>query len=528
MGSPYYDHFDTSLNSFVDYSEAAPEIGAFVFDDEPFISMPGAGIGGTNGPSLALQRTKSDILPSNVEAVPNSHDILGAFSGHLHMQSPADDMPLGIESSSSTGSTSSIVSQSKLTGGDPPHLGLRRKAERHFYNTTDSESEIGEADHHTAALSGPSQAEATSPPVTPQAVSRSLPQIMKMPTTVPVQASPSQESLQRLRQLQLTSNVSPVAREARMQEQLMMLMPESWAMSAQPLQQHMEPHMLHHMAVKNNVMLGSSPSPQQTESPMYINPASTQARTRPSSVDGASMLWAPISLGNAQEDLLQQQGTLPLSQSPPTMQTQVHAPVRTMHRPPVASPSGARRTMHQRLPRKAQSTPHIRTLDGDPARASAVSSSPNKARSSAKSVRRLQSHMRLSTTPGQGDQVKTPTGRLRMRGSMAALREANAMHAAKQSPGQRKPLTLSFVNYGIEDAEELCSAVAPSGSYKVPLRNFKDSDDEGEPSASSPPAPPSEPVTPRSRNSPSALAPDPMTLSMAMPGQHDIKLESGV
>ena len=71
--------------------------------------------------------------------------------------------------------------------------------------------------------------------------------------------------------------------------------------------------------------------------------------------------------------------------------------------------------------------------------------------------------MRLSTTPGQGDQTKTPTGRLRMRGSMAALREANAMHAAKQSPGPRKPLTLSFVNYGIEDAEELCSAVAPSG-----------------------------------------------------------------
>ena len=54
----------------------------------------------------------------------------------------------------------------------------------------------------------------------------------------------------------------------------MMLMPEPWTMSAQPLQQHMEPHMLHHMAVKNNVMLGSSPSSQQTESSMCINPAS--------------------------------------------------------------------------------------------------------------------------------------------------------------------------------------------------------------------------------------------------------------
>ncbi|CBQ73952.1 conserved hypothetical protein [Sporisorium reilianum SRZ2] len=31
---------------------------------------------------------------------------------------------------------------------------------------------------------------------------------------------------------------------------------------------------------------------------------------------------------------------------------------------------------------------------------------------------------------------------------------------------------LSFVNYGMDDADEICSAVAPSGSYKVPLRGF--------------------------------------------------------
>jgi hypothetical protein len=38
-----------------------------------------------------------------------------------------------------------------------------------------------------------------------------------------------------------------------------------------------------------------------------------------------------------------------------------------------------------------------------------------------------------------------------------------------------------FVNYGIEDADELCSAVAPSGSYKVPLKGFggsQNDDDE--------------------------------------------------
>lgn len=38
-----------------------------------------------------------------------------------------------------------------------------------------------------------------------------------------------------------------------------------------------------------------------------------------------------------------------------------------------------------------------------------------------------------------------------------------------------------FINYGIQDADELCAAVAPSGSYKVPLKGFGaggDDDDE--------------------------------------------------
>lgn len=35
-----------------------------------------------------------------------------------------------------------------------------------------------------------------------------------------------------------------------------------------------------------------------------------------------------------------------------------------------------------------------------------------------------------------------------------------------------------FINYGIEDADELCAAVAPSGSYKVPLKGFGEGGDE--------------------------------------------------
>lgn len=35
-----------------------------------------------------------------------------------------------------------------------------------------------------------------------------------------------------------------------------------------------------------------------------------------------------------------------------------------------------------------------------------------------------------------------------------------------------------FVNYGVEDADELCSAVAPSGSYKIPLKGFGSGQDD--------------------------------------------------
>ena len=99
--------------------------------------------------------------------------------------------------------------------------------------------------------------------------------------------------------------------------------------------------------------------------------------------------------------------------------------------------------------------------------------------------------------------------------SVAKSSSTQSMHQLHQQQ-QRKPLTLSFVNYGIEDAEELCSAVAPSGSYKVPLRGFKDSDDEAEPrgvaTSSSPHPSPNEPVTPHNRHSPPSLAPEPMPL----------------
>lgn len=56
------------------------------------------------------------------------------------------------------------------------------------------------------------------------------------------------------------------------------------------------------------------------------------------------------------------------------------------------------------------------------------------------------------------------------------------MTSSTSNPG---PTAFEFVNYGIEDADELCSAVAPSGSYKIPLKGFGgsqdgDEDDDGD------------------------------------------------
>jgi hypothetical protein len=55
-------------------------------------------------------------------------------------------------------------------------------------------------------------------------------------------------------------------------------------------------------------------------------------------------------------------------------------------------------------------------------------------------------------------------------GSKTARRRAAPEYAPE--PENPRPGKISFVNYGIEDADELCAAVAPSGSYKIPLRGY--------------------------------------------------------
>lgn len=130
-----------------------------------------------------------------------------------------------------------------------------------------------------------------------------------------------------------------------------------------------------------------------------------------------------------------------------------------------------------RTPRKAQSTPHFEFNNH-------VEHSPGKPR---KGLRKIASNRRMAATyVNQSPAAETSKrpGRLQARGSMAALRQASSLQASLRQPPmqQRRPMTLSFVNYGIADAEELCAAVAPSGSYKVPLRGHdeRESSDQDE------------------------------------------------
>jgi len=551
MTSSFAENIDAFLTPFIDYSEAAPEIGAFSLDDNAYGNNTSPLYGNSSGgPGISLQRAKSDILPSNIDApLKTSFSMFGSLSSSASAPH-TDDVPLGLESSSSNGSTSSIFSQSK-TAGDvyEPFTSLTRSKQgprAYQSNSTDSDSDLGEMNEATTSLSTTShsqeptsilqrcQTPITSPPCTPHASSRSLPGMMPFTTPLPMNLSPSQDSLQRLHQLQLntTSGIQPGASDNKPRSDTwsesmtpfhpLMSLP-SWTMPT--AQQHsIDSHFTQAYASPFSMpdkSILASHALQQQQNTAYVDPTSTQASSasmplysRPSSVDATNSLWSPITPPTSSA----------LLQSTQQMQLMSASQMKPLHSPPAR-----RRGSTTRIPRKTQSTPQFQALDGDAHRTPSVPPSPNKARMVPKTVRRLASHRRMNgqiTTPNEP--MKTPVGgRLRMRGSMAALREANAMHSVAKSSStqsmhqlhqqqQRKPLTLSFVNYGIEDAEELCSAVAPSGSYKVPLRGFKDSDDEAEPqgvaTSSSPHPSPNEPVTPQNRHSPPSLAPEPMPL----------------
>lgn len=299
-----------------------------------------------------------------------------------------------------------------------------------------------------------------SPPATPQQPSHSLQHGMSI--------SPAKAPVQQMQQMRLTNMRSTPALAAH----------------AAPTEMRLPPTMLGQapwLAMSSSV--GATPS----YSPMAMPPWAAAMQQMPTYVDPASMTMRAggpsLPSRGPHSDGVKLAGSPAVSGSvTPTSPTLSDTPQKLM------SPHRVLSYASLRAPRKAQSTPLFeRHADDNSGVAPSMLMSPSKVRGPPKAVRRLASHRRMSTQANSGAEAgKAPAGRLRVRGSMAALREANAMHAAAKSGGStsagvRRPLQLSFVNYGLEDAEELCSAVAPSGSYKVPLRGYRDSDDEDAP-----------------------------------------------
>lgn len=247
------------------------------------------------------------------------------------------------------------------------------------------------------------------------------------------------------------------------------MMQQVQALSAMGYTPHTDPGALSHLTgtfAPLSMHAMSSAAPQA----LFVDPQSTQAEI--TSPHGS---WDPSGTPTSWATRTPTLSTMSLQQALPISPTR-------RGRPSVA-----------KTPRKAQSTPlfQITTMSGaEPTTVPAVpgTTTPGRTRGPQKALRKHTSHRRMNAGAGANTMSPVPDAkaahgsRLRARGSMMALRQANAMQAAaKPASAPRKPMTLSFVNYGIDDAEELCSAVAPSGSYKVPLRGYsRDSDGEEE------------------------------------------------
>lgn len=175
-----------------------------------------------------------------------------------------------------------------------------------------------------------------------------------------------------------------------------------------------------------------------------------------------------------------------------------------------------------RSPAKMKSTPHLRS----PLGGMMAGLPPSPSKPTAPALRKIASNRRIQTTSSfpagpssassssstsaSGHGLKNKSSNIGF--TMELLTSASPSRArtishqssfsSRSSPGKSKSPTpstlasgsqggstfasLSFVNYGMDDADEICSAVAPSGSYKVPLRGFgtssgeeDDFDDEG-------------------------------------------------
>ncbi|CEH13636.1 hypothetical protein CBOM_01541 [Ceraceosorus bombacis] len=121
-----------------------------------------------------------------------------------------------------------------------------------------------------------------------------------------------------------------------------------------------------------------------------------------------------------------------------------------------------------RSPNKAKSAPNLRSVDPQQHQ-DAPSRSPRKIASN----RRLHASSNASTMPTETSPASSfNSGRPRTMTLSSASSGYRTLDSPSFPPTPRSGGSISFVNYGIEDADELCAAVAPSGSYKIPLRGY--------------------------------------------------------
>ncbi|WFD18427.1 hypothetical protein MCAP1_000630 [Malassezia caprae] len=484
MASPFVG-IEEPLTSPLDYLDPAPNFESHDFEDA-MVGSPEFGHMGT-----ALTRTQSELfssdLPTSVKSEANIPSPLQVSLTTMH----PDDLTISLDGSSSNTSSSSHASLNKLvrdmtplTLAHPVGLSSGDSDSEHGENTMLRESTAGKPDNSASS----DATKHISPPCTPQQTGSSLPGIMPGPFHY---ASPMQEPVHQMQHLRLNSLQSsplPVKKpdmwsETYAQTPIMSpihnLIPPTWSMLG--LQPGV-PSPFTPVGLQDRNMFGM-PGMQPGAYQSFVDPSSMQPATISprDSVASDRDLWRPNTMAHGSTAIMQTSASMM-----PSTQTKNMSPSR-------------RRSAMASVPRKAQSTPHLHKISYEAMSLPSTPQSPSKSRSTPKTVRRLTSQKRMSVQPTAitPELPKVPSGHLRMRGSMAALREASAMQmSSKIAPtAQRKPMTLSFVNYGIEDAEELCSAVAPSGSYKALNRVAKNSSGECDPQANKPPATQSSPNT---------------------------------
>lgn len=500
MTSPFVDAMDSFSMSFSEISDPLAEftsVGSMHFDDA--LETPKAL--GSEFPLRSASAADLSAASKQLGPLGTSHTWLtqGSWQCSLH----PDDLGGGLESSSSTASTSSVTSLARATNSTDMLAGRGRLS-----GGAESESECSEmwsatmqpspdpakhpspevptrmrpwppADLRTPRSAHPelmdAQIKLETPPHTPLNRDATLAHGKRASATPSdrseaVTASPAQIPSHHTSPIHVSG--SPLALRAWNEP----LLPSAHQFSSLGLTPNAEPHSLGHLSGALS-SFGLQPLRPGAPQPLFIDPSSTSGESSArTSIDATHWSLTPAMAATSL------QSPAPISASP-------SSPTKCL------SPSRRARATTQKAPRKAQSTPmfQIMTMTGVESTppVPSLAASPVRQRASQKALRKHGSNKRMnasgpnSATSTPGD--KAQGARLRARGSMMALRQANAMHAASKPAPRRPPVALNFVNYGIDDAEELCSAVAPSGSYKVPLRGYRDSDgeedDEDEPGA---------------------------------------------